>query len=102
MGKSSSTIEIALIFLECVRDEGAIDQMMISDKVARISNCISPDNSTIRAEKVVWSRPYYFPFAFLMPSIAAFVPTMLEMVMLYPTIRNQPKHWQSKYLVLIQ
>ena len=70
MGKSSSTIKIALVFLECVRDEGAIDQMVVGDKVARISNCISPDNSTIRAEKIIGPRPDYVPFAFLMPSIA--------------------------------
>ena len=70
VGKFSSTIEIALVFLECVRDEGATDQMVVGDKVARISNCISPDNSTIQAEKIVWSRPMdYVPFAFLMPGI---------------------------------
>ena len=68
MGKSSFTIEIALVFLECVRDEGATDQMVIGDKVARISNCISPDNSTIRAEKIIGPRPDYVPFVFLMPS----------------------------------
>ena len=64
MGESSSTIEIALVFLECVRDEGITDQMVIGDKVARISNCISPDNLTIRAEKIIWPRLYYVPSRF--------------------------------------
>ena len=77
VGESSSTIEVAPVFLECVRDKGATNQTMVGDKVA---NCISPDDSSIRAEKVVWLRPYYFSFAFLMPSIA-FLPTILEMVM---------------------
>ena len=70
VGKSGSASKIALVFLECVRDEGATDQMVVGDKVARISNCISPDNSTIRAEKKVGPRPDYVPFAFLMRNIA--------------------------------
>ena len=83
VGKSSSTIKIALVFLECVRDEGATNQTMVGDKVARISNCISPDNSSIRAEKIIRPRPDYVPFAFLMPSIVPsdFVETQLEVVM---------------------
>ena len=83
MGKSSSTVEVALVFLECVRDEGATNQMVVGDKVARISNCISPDNSTIRAEKIIRPRPDYVPFAFLMPSIVPsdFVATQLEVMM---------------------
>ena len=68
MGKFSSTMKIALVFLECVRDEGATDQMVVGDKVARITNCISPDNSSIRAEKVARPRLDDVPFAFLMPS----------------------------------
>ena len=77
----TSTIKIALVFLECVRDEGATDQTVVGDKVARITNCISPDNSSIRAENVVWARLDDVPFAFLMPSIEAVVPTTLEMLM---------------------
>ena len=81
MGKSSSTIKIALVFLECVRDEGATDQMVISDKVAGISNCISPDNLTIRAEKIIGPRLDYVLFTFFMPSILPFeITTQLEMV----------------------
>ena len=68
MGKSSSTIEIALGFLEGVRDEGATDQLVVGDKVVWITNSISPDNSSIQAEKIVRSRLYHVPFAFLMPS----------------------------------
>ena len=68
VGKFSPTMKIVLVFLECVRDEGATDQFVIGDKVARITNCISPDNSSIRAEKIVRSRVDYFSVAFLMPS----------------------------------
>ena len=80
--KSSSTIEVALVFFECVRDEGATNQRMVGDKVARITNCISPDNLSIRAEKVIRPRPDDVPLAFLMPSILPFKFTaQLEMVM---------------------
>ena len=82
MGESSSTIEIALVFLECVRDEGATDQRVVGDKVARIMNPISPDYSSIRAEKIIRPRLDYVPFAFLMPSMLSFeVSTQLEMMM---------------------
>ena len=82
MGKFSSTMKIALVFLECVRDEGATDQFVISDKVTRITNCISPDNSSIRAEKIIGPRPDYVPFSFLMPSIlSSEITTQLEVMM---------------------
>ena len=82
VGKFSSTMKIALVFLECVRDEGATDQMVIGDKVAGIPNCISPDNLAIRAEKVVRPRLDDIPFAFLMPSRQLFASAVrLEMVM---------------------
>ena len=68
MGKTSSTIEVALVFLECVRDEGTIDQLVVGDIVARISDTILLYYPSIRAEKIVWSRVDYFSFAFLMPS----------------------------------
>ena len=75
-------MKIALVFLECVRDEGATDQMMISDKMARILNCISPDNLAVRAEKVIGPRPDYCLVAFLMPSILPFeITTQLEVMM---------------------
>ena len=82
MGKSSSTIKIALVFLECVRDEGATDQRVICDKMARITNSISPDNLSIRAEKIIRSGPDYCLVAFLVPSILLFeISTQLEVMM---------------------
>ena len=72
MGKFSPTMEIVLVFLECVRDEGATDQFVIGDKVTWITNCISPDNSSIRVEKIIRPRLDYVPFAFLMPSMLSF------------------------------
>ena len=82
VGKFNPTMKIVLVFLECVRDEGATDQQVIGDKVMEIPNCISPDNSTIQAEKVVRPRLDDVPFAFLMPSRALLVsPARLEMVM---------------------
>ena len=68
MGKTSSTIGIALIFFECVRDEGATDQFVVGDKVARIPYTVLPYYPPILVEKIVRSRLYYFSFAFLMPS----------------------------------
>ena len=58
MGKSSSTIEIALVFLECVRDEGATDQFVVGIKIVGFTNNISPDNLSTRVEKIVQSRLY--------------------------------------------
>ena len=82
VGKFSSTMKIALVFLEYVRDEGATDQFVIGDKVARITNCISPDNLSIRAEKLILSRSYYVPVAILMPSRRLLASAVrLEMVM---------------------
>ena len=83
VGEFSPTMEIVPIFLECVRDEGATDQFVIGDKVTRITNCISPDNSSIRAEKIIRPRPDDVPFAFLMPSIVPsdIVGTQLEVMM---------------------
>ena len=46
-------MEIVLIFLESVRGEGAKDQLVIGDKMAGITDSISPDNPSIRAEKII-------------------------------------------------
>ena len=73
-------MEVAIFFLECVRNEGATDQTVVDDKKSRNTDSILPDNLSIRAEKIVWSRPDYFPFAFFMPSISPFFPMQLEMV----------------------
>jgi len=68
VGKFCSTMKIVLIFLECVRGEGTKDQLMISDKMARMPDSKSPDNPSIRAEKIIRPRPDYRPLAFMMPS----------------------------------
>ena len=49
------TMEIALIFPECVSDEGAIDQIMVGAKMAGITDSISPDNPSIRSEEIIRS-----------------------------------------------
>ena len=41
-------MEIALIFPKCVSDEGAKDQLVVGGKIAGITNCILPDNPSIR------------------------------------------------------
>ena len=51
MGTFRSIMDIVLIFLEYVRVEGAKDQLVIGDKMARITDSISPDNPSIRAEE---------------------------------------------------
>ena len=43
MEKFCPTMEIVLIFLECVRDEGTKDQFVSSDKITGITDYISPD-----------------------------------------------------------
>ena len=53
VGKFSSTMKIALVFLECVRDEGTTDQLVIGGKMAGITDSILPDNPSIRAEKII-------------------------------------------------
>ena len=53
MGKFCSTMEIVLIFLECVRGEGAKDQPVIIDKMTGITDSMLPDNPSIQAEKIV-------------------------------------------------
>ena len=40
-------MEIRLIFLECVRDEGAIDQMVVGGKMAEITDSVLPNNLSI-------------------------------------------------------
>lgn len=62
-------MKISIIFLECVRDKGTIDQLVIGSKMAGITDCILPDNPSIRAEEIVWPGPDWFPLAFLMPGI---------------------------------
>ena len=62
-------MKISLIFLDCVRDKGTTDQLVIGSKMAGITDSISPDNPSIRAEEIVWPGPDWFPLAFLMPSI---------------------------------
>ena len=82
MGEFSSTTKIALVFLECVRNESATDQLAISDNMVRIMDTIFPYNLSICAEKVVWSRPDYISFSFLIPSVLSFEgTTQLEVVM---------------------
>ena len=58
-------MEISLIFLECVSVEGAKDQLMVGGKKAGIKDSIAPNNLSIQAEKIVWSRLNYFPLALL-------------------------------------
>ena len=58
-------MKIALVFFECVRDEGATDQFVVSDKVARITNSISPDNLLVQVEEIVRSGVGYILVAFL-------------------------------------
>ena len=53
MGKFCPTMEIVLIFLECVRGEGAKDQLVVGDKMTGITDSILPDNPSIRAKKIV-------------------------------------------------
>ena len=53
VGKFGPTMEISLIFLECVRDKGTTDQLVIGGKMAGITDSISPDNPSIRAEKII-------------------------------------------------
>ena len=40
-------MKISLNFLEGIRDEGTIDQLVISGKMAGITDCILPDNQSI-------------------------------------------------------
>lgn len=64
MGKLCSTMKIVLIFFECVKDEGANDQLVIGDKMGWILDCILLDNLSIRVEKIIRPRLDYIPFAF--------------------------------------
>ena len=68
-GEFGPTMEISLIFLECVRDKGTTDQLVIDSKMAGITDSILPDNRLIRAEEIVRPGSDWFPLAFLMPSI---------------------------------
>ena len=47
-GKFGPTMKISLIFLECVRDKGTTDQLVIGGKIAGITDSISPDNPSIQ------------------------------------------------------
>ena len=47
------TMETVLIFLQYVKYEGTKDQLVIGDKMTGFSYSLWPDNSLIRAEKVV-------------------------------------------------
>ena len=53
MGKFCPTMEISLIFLECVRDEGTTDQLVIGGKMMAITDSILPNNPSIQAEKII-------------------------------------------------
>ena len=53
VGEISATMEIVLIFLECVRSEGAKDQPVISDKMTGITESTLPDNLSIRVEEII-------------------------------------------------
>ena len=68
MGKFRPITKVALIFPECVRDKSAKDQLVVGGKMAGIVDSISPDNPSIRAEKIIRPRLDYLPLAFLMPS----------------------------------
>ena len=69
VGKISPTIEVDLILLEFVtRDKAATDQLVVGDKIARISNHISAYNLTIRAKEMIRPCTIYLLVAFLMPS----------------------------------
>ena len=54
VGKFRPTIEIALIFLECVSDEDAKDQLVVSGKMSGITDSILPNNPSIQTEKIIW------------------------------------------------
>ena len=85
MGKPSSTVGVACVFLECVRDEGATDQFVVSGKVAEITNSISPDNTL-------------FPLRF---DAKLFVRDVHDETCnddTYPAIQNLPTRWLSPYL----
>ena len=69
VGKLGPTIEISLIFLECVRDKGTTDQLVIGSKMAGITDSISLDNPSIRAEEIIRPGPDWFPLACSMPSV---------------------------------
>ena len=47
MGEFGPTMKISLIFLECVRDEGTTDQLVIGGKMVGITDTILPDNPSI-------------------------------------------------------
>ena len=47
VGEFRSTMKMVLIFLECVRDEGANDRLVIGDKIALILYSILSDNLSI-------------------------------------------------------
>ena len=68
MGKFFPTMKIRLIFPECVRDKSAKDQMMVGGKMAGITDSISLNNPSIRAEEKIRPRLDYIPLAFVMPS----------------------------------
>ena len=68
VGKFRPTMEIVLIFLECVRSEGVKDQLVIGGKMTGIMDSILPDNLSIQAEKIVRPRLCYCLLTFLMPS----------------------------------
>ena len=46
-------MEIVLTLLECVRDEGATNQLVIGDKMTGNVDSILPDNPSIQAEKII-------------------------------------------------
>ena len=61
-------MKISLIFLDCVSDKDTTDQLVIGSKMAGITDSISLDNPSIRAEKIIRPRLDYIPLAFVMPS----------------------------------
>ena len=69
LGKSSSTLKVAQVFLESVRHKDAIDQLVIGDEMARITNAILAYTSPISAKEIIRPRLDYFLFAFLMPRL---------------------------------
>ena len=53
IGKFCPTMEVAFIFPECVSDGGAKDHLVVGGKMAGITDSISPNNPSIRAEKII-------------------------------------------------